>query len=73
MNILNFAVCLAFAVITTSNAQGDLDVRCYSCGYIIQPDGSMTKNGDIPFCEDFALKNSSITEAGPVSFRKYES
>ena len=47
MNILNFAVCLAFAVITTSNAQGDLDVRCYSCGYIIQPDGSMTKNGEI--------------------------
>ena len=45
----------------------DLDVRCYSCGYVINPDGSKDADGEIPFCDDFATDSDMIVNAGPVS------
>ena len=72
MNILRFSVCLIFVLITKINAQGDNDVRCFSCGYMIQVDGSKTPIDDnTKLCGDFAEQSDAITNAGPVSVRKY--
>ena len=69
---LILAVCLTFVLINTVDAQGDLGVRCFSCGYLIQVNGSKTEIGDgTPLCGDFAEQSDHITEAGDVSVRKY--
>ena len=72
MKIPRLALCFTFVLISKIDAQGDNDVRCFSCGYLIQADGSKTEiDGDTPLCGDFAEQSDRITEAGPVSVRKY--
>ena len=60
--LIIFGFCLFYAILAQ-----DLDVRCYSCGYVINPDGSKDKDGDIPFCNDNATDSDMIVNAGPVS------
>ena len=63
---LQAVIILSFCLFQTILAQ-DLDVRCYSCGYVINPDGSKDQDGEIPFCDDFATDSDMIVNAGPVS------
>ena len=63
---LQAVIILGFCLFHTILAQ-DLDVRCYSCGYVINPDGSKDQDGEIPFCDDFATDSDMIVNAGPVS------
>ena len=60
--VIFFGFCLFYTILAQ-----DLDVRCYSCGYVINPDGSKDKDGDIPFCNDNATDSDMIVNAGPVS------
>ena len=60
--VIFLGFCLFYAILAQ-----DLDVRCYSCGYVINPDGSKDKDGDIPFCNDNATDSDMIVNAGPVS------
>ena len=51
-------------------AAQDLEVRCFSCGYIIQLNGTKTPIEDgVQLCGDFADDSDNIVPAGVVSFK----
>ena len=69
MKVIALFSTLLLASICNVDAQGDLDVRCFSCGYIIQLNGTKTPIEEgIPLCGDFADDSDNIVEAGVVSF-----
>ena len=69
MNSLIILATLLFVSVCNVASQGDLGTRCFSCGYVIEPDGTKQPNGDVPFCGDFASDSDNIVEAGIVSFK----
>ena len=69
MKVIALFSTLLLASICNVDAQGDLDVRCFSCGYIIQLNGTKTPIEEgIQLCGDFANDSDNIVEAGVVSF-----
>ena len=70
MKVIALFSTLLLASISNVDAQGDLDVRCFSCGYIIQLNGTKTPIEDgVQLCGDFADDSDNIVEAGVVSFK----
>jgi len=69
MNSLRILVTVLFVAVCNVASQGDLGTRCFSCGYVIEPDGTKQPNGDVPFCGDFASDSDNIVEAGIVSLK----
>ena len=69
MKVLKILAVLLLESACNVSSQGDLDVRCFSCGYIIQLNGTKTPIDDeVQLCGDFADDSDFIVSAGPVSF-----
>merc|ERR1711894_57891 len=65
MKVLGILATFLFVLVCNVTSQGDLDLRCYSCGYIVYPNGTQTKiEDDVELCGDFATDNDNIVTAG---------
>ena len=70
MKVIALFSTLLLASVCNVDAQGDLDVRCFSCGYVIQLNGTKTPIEDgVQLCGDFADDSDNIVEAGVVGFK----
>ena len=73
MKFLETLATFLFVSVCGVASQGDLDVRCYSCGYIVYMNGTQAKiEDDIPFCGDFATDSDNIVPAGPVRSNEHD-
>ena len=73
MKVLGILATFLFVLVCNVTSQGDLDLRCYSCGYIVYPNGTQTKiEDDVELCGDFATDNDNIVTAGVVRYKEYD-